>query len=139
MKKIYRVVAGILLQDECVLCGKRGKGFFEDKWEFPGGKIELNETKIDAVKRELKEEINYEVDKCNFFMSTKVEYEKFLIYLDTYLVGASDCKPIANIHQELKWEKISELLKYDWCEADKVVVNKIIEIGVKNLYSIINE
>ena len=55
MKKI-EVVAAIIKKDNKIFVTQRGYGEFKDKWEFPGGKIELNETKEEALKREIKEE-----------------------------------------------------------------------------------
>ena len=53
-KKTIEVVAAIIKKDEKIFVTQRGYGEFKDKWEFPGGKIELNETKEEALKREIK-------------------------------------------------------------------------------------
>lgn len=137
MKKDYRVVAGVIIQGENVLCGKRGVGFFESKWEFPGGKIELGETKTEAIRREIREEIGCEIGKCVFFMTTKVEYEEFTICMDTFLINHSGHEPTAKVHQELRWEKIYELPKYDWCDADRMVVDKLINYGIDKLHELL--
>ena len=54
-KKTIEVVAAIIKKDNKIFVTQRGYGEFKDKWEFPGGKIELNETKEEALKREIKE------------------------------------------------------------------------------------
>ena len=56
-KKTIEVVAAIIKKDEKIFVTQRGYGEFKDKWEFPGGKIELNETKEEALKREIKTNI----------------------------------------------------------------------------------
>ena len=56
-KKTIEVVAAIIKKDNKIFVTQRGYGEFKDKWEFPGGKIELNETKEEALKREIKEEL----------------------------------------------------------------------------------
>ena len=53
-KKTIEVVAAIIKKDEKIFVTQRGYGEFKDKWEFPGGKIKLNETKEEALKREIK-------------------------------------------------------------------------------------
>ena len=53
MKKLD-IVCGIIWRDHKVLVAKRGKGIHENIWEFPGGKVEVNETKEEAVVREIK-------------------------------------------------------------------------------------
>ena len=53
-KKTIEVVAAIIKKDDKIFVTQRGYGEFKDKWEFPGGKIELNETKEEALKREIK-------------------------------------------------------------------------------------
>ena len=53
-KKTIEVVAAIIKKDNKIFVAQRGYGEFKDKWEFPGGKIELNETKEEALKREIK-------------------------------------------------------------------------------------
>lgn len=139
MKKDYRVVAGVMIQGEHILCGKRGAGFFESKWEFPGGKIEPGETKTEAIRREIREEIGCEVTKCVFFMTTKVEYKEFTIFMDTFLLNCAEYTPTATVHQELKWEKVCELKKYDWCDSDRMVVDKLIGCGIEKLHELLED
>ena len=137
MKKNYKVVAGVIIRGEYILCGKRGAGVFESKWEFPGGKVEVGETRKEAIKREIKEEIGFEIMKCVFFMKTKVEYKEFTICMDTFLISCSEYEPTAMVHQELRWERICELKKYDWCDSDRIVVNKLIECGIDKLQGLL--
>lgn len=131
-KKIYRVVAAILIHDGKILCGKRGAGYFESQWEFPGGKIEAGESKIEALKREIHEELGYEIDDTVFYMTAVAEYKDFIIHMDTYLANCDRSELKVYVHKELRWIKVSEMLEYDWCAADKIIVNKIIDDGGMN-------
>ena len=137
MKRCYRVVAGVMIKDDKILCGKRGKGFFESKWEFPGGKIELKETKTEALRREIKEELNCEIDRCVFFTTTEVEYSEFIIHMDTFLISTFAETPVSDIHQELKWEEIGNLCYYDWCDADRKVVSELMKYGADDLHDML--
>lgn len=127
MKKLYKVVAGIIIHENKILCGKRGNGIFESKWEFPGGKIEANETKVEALNREIKEELGCKITKSIYFFTSEVEYEDFSIHMDTYLVDIGKQVPIPNVHQEIRWEDVNRLPRYDWCDADYKVVKELIK------------
>ena len=76
-KKTIEVVAAIIKKDNKIFVTQRGYGEFKDKWEFPGGKIELNETKEEALKREIKEELEASIIIDDFIGTIKYEYEKF--------------------------------------------------------------
>ena len=126
MKKNYYVVAGILIRQSSILCGKRKGEFFASKWEFPGGKIQPGETKTEALRREIKEEIDCDVKELVFFRSSVAENKDFIIYLDSYLINCNGDIPKNNVHSEIKWIPFSELTNYDWCDADRIIVENIV-------------
>ena len=126
MKNIYSVVSGILRSGDCVLCGKRGKGFFESKWEFPGGKIEPGESKEEALRREIQEETGCIFTEYRFYLASEVEYEDFIIHMESYLIDYNGSPPKALVHQELRWVPLNKLLELDWCDVDRIVVNHLI-------------
>ena len=74
-KKTIEVVAAIIKKDNKIFVTQRGYGEFKDKWEFPGGKIELNETKEEALKREIKEELKASIIIDEFIGTIQYEYE----------------------------------------------------------------
>ena len=76
-KKTIEVVAAIIKKDDKIFVTQRGYGEFKDKWEFPGGKIELNETKEEALKREIREELKASIIIDEFIGTIQYEYEKF--------------------------------------------------------------
>ena len=59
---MIKVVAAIIIDDNKVFATQRGYGGFKSGWEFPGGKVEANETPEDALKREIMEELNVSID-----------------------------------------------------------------------------
>ena len=67
MKEV-EVVAAIILEDNKVFATQRGYGEFKGGWEFPGGKIEVGETKEEALKRELREEMEMDVEITGHFL-----------------------------------------------------------------------
>lgn len=120
------VTAAVIVKDDKILIAKRKKGnHLESKWEFPGGKLEPNETPEQCLKRELLEEFNIETRIGEFFSSTIFEYKhtkiELLAYKAVYISG--DFK--LNAHEELKWVSPSEFDTYDFAEADKPIVIKL--------------
>ena len=84
-KKTIEVVAAIIKKDNKIFVTQRGYGEFKDKWEFPGGKIELNETKEEALKREIKEELKASIIIDEFIGTIQYEYEKFNLIMHNFL------------------------------------------------------
>ena len=72
--KTVKVVAAIIVNSGKVLSCKRGYGNHKGEWEFPGGKIENGETFEEALKREIKEELDIEIEVERFFMDIEHDY-----------------------------------------------------------------
>ena len=84
-KKIVRVVAAIIIKDNKVFATQRGYGEFKDGWEFPGGKIEVNETPQVALIREIKEELNVEIEVNELLDTAEYDYPKFHLSMDCFI------------------------------------------------------
>ena len=76
MKNIH-VSAAIILKDDRIFITQRGYGEFKDFWEFPGGKIEKGETKEEALKREIMEELHARISIDDFLVSVSYDYPDF--------------------------------------------------------------
>ncbi len=119
--------AAIINNNGEVLCAQRGYGPLIGKWEFPGGKIEKGETEQQALAREIKEELNIEVEVNEFIEESLNEYKDNIVHLKVY-----KCKHISGDindteHQSLKWVKPENMEALDWAEADKPIVETYIE------------
>lgn len=135
MKKEINVVGAIIIKDKKVLCCQRGPGrALANLWEFPGGKIEQQETKVQALERELKEELKIQVniveteyDVCRY------EYDFGYVNLTTFMCHLKSGEPQLTEHLQVKWLLPSELNTLDWAPADIPTVEKLIreEIGEK--------
>ena len=123
--KIIPVVCAIIEQDDLVLCALRSEQMsLPEKWEFPGGKLELNELPEEALIREINEELNIEIKIIEALPIAEHAYvpEK-IIQLIPYRCSIVDNeRPIATEHSELRWVKRDELLQLDWAEADIPIV-----------------
>lgn len=122
------VSAGIIEKNGKILIAKRKEGkCLEPFWEFPGGKLEENETIQECLKREIKEEleINIEVGdfvcSCEFFCGEKKI--KLMAYKAKYLSGEIKL----NDHQEAKWIDLKEINDYEFVRADKKIVEKLLQ------------
>ena len=132
MKKHIEVVAGIIEHHGKILCMQRGVGKFDYvslKWEFPGGKIEEGETKQQALKRELTEEMEMSVDVLDHLIDVYYEYPDFTMNMYCFRCKAHHNKFVMNVHNDFKWLPLSEIKSLDWAPADVAIVDKLIEEG----------
>jgi len=130
--KRLEVVAAILLNEDKILCAQRGEGkynYISYKYEFPGGKIEPGESQRQALRREMIEEMDIEIetDSMEFFYTVEYTYPDFHVEMHAYL-----CKvdmPSINLkeHMNIVWLKSNELIHLDWASADVPIVEALIE------------
>jgi 8-oxo-dGTP diphosphatase len=123
--KTIEVVAAIILDGEKVLSTQRGYGEFKGGWEFPGGKIETNETPENALLREIKEELDAEIQIGKLFHTVEYDYPNFHLTMHCFI-----CKLISrdiNLieHEAVKWLRKNELDSVKWLPADIEVVEKL--------------
>lgn len=119
MKNIL-VVAALIKKDNNVLIARRSTGDENvlGKWEFPGGKVEPNETEEHAIEREIKEEFELDIKANKYIANNVCEYPTKIVDLRLY-----ECEYISgefklHDHSEYKWVNIKELLNYDLAPAD---------------------
>ena len=133
--KIVEVVAAVIKKDNKILATQRGYGDFKGGWEFPGGKPELNETKEEALVREIKEELNASIKVDDYICTVEYDYPNFHLIMHTYFCSLlSDYMELVYHdkekleHEAMKWLTKEELDSVEWLEADIMVVNKLKEL-----------
>ncbi len=121
MKPRYQVVAGALMSPEGkVLLVKRPlHKKHGGLWEFPGGKVEQGETPEDALKRELKEELNLEINSPKFLGKVIHDYGEFEIELFLFEVEKFNGAPVLTEAVDMKWVSPEEAKQLDLCPADR--------------------
>ena len=117
-KKEIRVVAGIIIKENKILAVKRGYGKWKGYWEFPGGKIEINETTQDALKRELKEELDIEISDLKFLTDIEYSYPDFNLAMECYTCSLLSHEITLKEHEEMRWLRPDELDSLQWLPAD---------------------
>ena len=128
--RIIPVVCAIIEQDDLVLCALRSEQMsLPGKWEFPGGKLELNELPEEALIREINEELNIEIKIIEALPIAEHAYvpEKIIQLIPYRCVIVNDKTPSATEHAELRWVKKEQLLQLDWAAADVPIVLNYIQ------------
>lgn len=112
-----------------ILIGQRPEGKdLAGLWEFPGGKLEKDETIEDCIKREIKEELSVDVEVFRHLLDVKKEYEHGCFMLCVYEAKIVDIQNLCpNVHQDLKWVKVDELRNYEYPVADIDIIDYLEE------------
>ena len=122
------VVAAIIFFENKVLVTQRKfhkNSAFSYKFEFPGGKVEKNEDKITALKRELMEELNLEITSFKHFASYNYSYDIDKIKLNFFLSNVTELKITLKVHESYKLVTVKELSQLDWLAADYEVIRML--------------
>jgi 8-oxo-dGTP diphosphatase len=131
MKKI-EVVAAVIFCEDQVLCVQRPKNkhlYISEKYEFPGGKLEVGETKEEALHRELLEELNISININSFFLTVVHQYPDFELTMHSFMCEVDSKGLTLHEHIDSKWLKIKELTSLDWAAADMPIVEKLVSNG----------
>ena len=119
---MIQVVAGIIYKDRKILIAKRNLQKDQGgQWEFPGGKVEKGETNEEALKREIKEELDADIEVKEYVGENEFHYPEKDVKLIFYKAELISAKVKLLEHEDYKWIKIEEFSKYDFAEADKKV------------------
>lgn len=100
-------------------------------WEFVGGKVEAGETAEQALIRECKEELNVTVEPEGIFMETVHHYPDISVQLILFNAHIAEGTPMLLEHEDMKLIKPEDIPGYDFCPADEIILNKIMEGKVK--------
>ena len=125
MQKTIRVVAAIIHQNDHVFATQRGYGDYKDWWEFPGGKIEENETPEEAIVREIYEELNTEIIVDGFLTTVEYDYPQFHLLMDCFWCSIKEGHLQLVEHEAAKWLPLKNLRQVRWLPADILVVEEI--------------
>jgi 8-oxo-dGTP diphosphatase len=128
MKKLVKVVGAVIENENNeILCALRSpKMSLPNLWEFPGGKIEKNETLKEAIEREIKEELNCDIEFIGLFNDNTHEYDTFIINLIIVKCRLVESVPEASEHSKLIWLKRENLASLKWAPADIPAVEQLI-------------
>ena len=128
MEHPIHVVAGIIYNSEykkILIARKKSIFIFGGLWEFPGGKVEEYESYEMALKRELKEELNIEINSIQSYLSEQYNSNGIFIHLNSFQCKYQSGEITLKDHDQVKWVEKSELSSYNFSPADIHIVKNI--------------
>ncbi len=131
--KTIEVVAAIIIHNDQIFATQRGYGEFKDGWEFPGGKMEPGETPQQALVREIREELDTEIEVGSLVETVEYDYPNFHLTMHCFLCTIRSGELVLKEHEAAKWLTREELDSVDWLPADVKVVEKLKDTMGKTL------
>lgn len=130
-RKTVEVAAAIIKSNNKIFATQRGYGEFKDGWEFPGGKIEKEETPREALVREIKEELETVITVGELIDTVEYDYPAFHLTMYCFLCEVASGDLTLKEHEASRWLTEDQLRSVDWLPADLELIDKIEEILLK--------
>lgn len=127
MKRI-EVVAAIIVKDGQVFATRRGYGEWQGWWEFPGGKMEAGETPQEALRREIREELDADIEIGPFLDTVEWNYPAFHLTMHCFICSLVSESLHLNEHEAASWLTGETLNSVKWLPADEGLIPKITAI-----------
>lgn len=125
MKQINVVAAVIRNAENHILATQRGYGEWKGWWEFPGGKVEANETPEEALKREIREELSANIRVERFLNTIEYDYPTFHLSMRCYICKLESETIHMNEHADASWITVSDFDNIKWLPADIEIVDEL--------------
>lgn len=123
--KTINVVAAVIMKEGKVFATQRGYGEFKDGWEFPGGKVEAGESPEEALRREIREELEVEVNVGDLIDTIEYDYPAFHLSMKCYACTIAGGSPHLLEHEASRWLSADQLDSVAWLPADITLIPKI--------------
>ena len=128
--KTIRVVAAVIKAvnkygEPIIFATQRGYGALKDGWEFPGGKIEVGETPQEALKREIMEELDTEIEVGELIDTIEYDYPEFHLSMNCFWCEVINGDLVLKEHEAAKWLTMAQLNDVEWLPADITLIEKI--------------
>lgn len=120
-----KVVAAVIVRDGQLFATQRGYGNYKDWWEFPGGKIEPGETPQEALRREIREELDTIVSVGELLDTIEYDYPEFHLSMQCFRCTIVSGELTLLEHEAARWLGKDELQSVQWLPADIAIVEKI--------------
>ena len=121
------VVAAIIIKEGQVFATQRGYGEFQGWWEFPGGKMETGESPQEALKREIREELDADVLVKELLETVEWDYPNFHLTMHCFICNLLSESLHLNEHEAAIWLNLENLRSVKWLPADEILLDKIAE------------
>ena len=127
MKRI-EVVAAVIVRDDKVLATRRGYGEWQGWWEFPGGKMEAGESPRDALRREIREELDAEIEVGRLLETVEWDYPSFHLTMHCFICTLVSGSMNLNEHEAAAWLTKENIGSVKWLPADEGLIGRIRQI-----------
>lgn len=123
--KTIEVVAAVIIRDGKVFATQRGYGQWKGWWEFPGGKMEAEETPQEALVREIREELNAEIEVGELLETVEWDYPDFHLTMHCFVCSLISEDVSLNEHSQAAWLTSQTLDSVQWLPADEGLVKNL--------------
>ena len=120
--KTIKVAAAIIKNNGMILATQRGYGEVKGGCEFPGGKLEPGENSVEALKREIKEELDTEIEVGDLLETVEYDYPTFHLSMDCFLCTLLSNTIVLKEHEASKWLSFEDIDNLNWLPADKSLI-----------------
>ena len=122
-----KVVAAVIRNEDQIFATARGYGEFKGQWEFPGGKIEAGETPQQALVREIKEELDTDIEVGALLGTIEYNYPTFHLSMDCFWAKVIHGQLVLKEAEAARWLTKESLDSVQWLPADRTIIEKIRE------------
>ncbi len=116
--KTIEVVAAIIRKENRIFATQRGYGQWKDYWEFPGGKVEAGEMPVQALHREIREELDTQIRVDKYLTTIEWDYPQFHLVMHCYMCSLVTDTLHLMEHEAARWLSKEELGSVNWLPAD---------------------
>ena len=121
------VASGVIVKNNKILIGLRAESDSgAGMWEFPGGKIELNESSESAIKRELREELDIDATVNQKIMKYSHRFKNTIYEISFFEINKFTGSIKKNVHDDLQWIELESLKKYRFISGDLLLIDRIL-------------
>ena len=123
--KTIRVAAAMIIENGAVLATQRGYGAFKGGWEFPGGKLEPGELPEEALVREIREELEVDIEVVEYLDTVEYDYPEFHLSMACFVCRLKSEELVLKEHEASAWLTKEILYSVDWLPADQGLIPQI--------------
>ncbi|MBR3563430.1 MAG: (deoxy)nucleoside triphosphate pyrophosphohydrolase [Clostridia bacterium] len=120
--RTVNVAAAVMIRDGKIFATERGYGDYKDWWEFPGGKIEENESPRDAVSREIVEELGVSIDVGDRIYVVEYDYPDFHLHMEAFACTITGGEIELREHENALWLDMESIDSVRWLPADEEMI-----------------
>ncbi|MBQ4425865.1 MAG: (deoxy)nucleoside triphosphate pyrophosphohydrolase [Lachnospiraceae bacterium] len=129
-RKTIRVAAAVLRENGRIFATQRGYGAWKDYWEFPGGKIEPGESPEEALRREIREELDTEILVGEKLADIEYDYPEFHLSMQCFLASVLEGELVLKEHEAARWLGRDELFSVNWLPADLDLIGRLAKMDL---------